>query len=241
MTPNDLANEAVRQMRVIEAVVGLFETGRADGGDPSAVAVLADGAGISYGIHQATDASGSLDAVLLEYVDRGGALADRIRPYLPRLADDVSAAQPTAGWVRDLSLILREAGDDPVMDLTQRTVFRRLYWTPMQEQALAMGLRLGLSWLALYDTAVQSGPGAIARMRMRFREVPPQRGGDERAWTKAYLAARLRWIGEFIGHSWEHTVLVRRTSYRAQALLDLVAAGAWDLPTPLRVWGRTIQ
>lgn len=228
------------QRQTIEDVVGLFETGRVGGGDPSAVAVLADGAGISYGVHQATDASDALDAVLLEYIDRGGRLAPQLAPYLPRIAADASAASPQAGWVQDLVAILQAAGQDPIMRAAQAAVFGRLYWDPMALQAESMGLRLPLSWLALYDTAVQSGPGAISRMRMRFREVPPARGGDERLWAAAYIRARARWLSEFVGSHWSHTLLVRRTVYRPMALDELATAGAWTLDRPLRVWGRTL-
>lgn len=237
------------QRATIEAVVALFETGNPAGGDPGTVAVLPDGAGVSYGVHQATDASDALDEVLVEYLTAASgafvsletrANADALRPYLARLARDESAADPYAPWVQDLATALRTAGRDPVMLAAQRTVFGRRYWAPVEHLALDLELRHPLSWLALYDTAVQSGPGAIARMRARFPELPPARGGDEEAWTTAYLGARLTWLAGFLGRTDAHTRAVRRTVYRPQAMLELVREGRWALSRPLRVWDRTI-
>ena len=53
----------VEDARRIKSIVSVFETGKAEG-DPAAVVVLPDGAGISYGLHQATDRAGSLDEIV---------------------------------------------------------------------------------------------------------------------------------------------------------------------------------
>ena len=54
-----------------EAIVRIFETGRPLG-DPAAVTVLNDGAGISYGVDQFTHRSGSLLQVAEAYLALGG-------------------------------------------------------------------------------------------------------------------------------------------------------------------------
>ena len=64
------------------AIVNIFETSRAFG-DPAAVAVLNDGAGVSYGINQFTHRSGALAAVVETYINSGGTvgrvvLSDRL-------------------------------------------------------------------------------------------------------------------------------------------------------------------
>ena len=56
------------------AIVNVFESGKAFG-DFSAVAVLNDGAGISYGFCQFTHRSGALAAVLEQYLKNGGQVA----------------------------------------------------------------------------------------------------------------------------------------------------------------------
>ncbi|HEX2640112.1 MAG TPA: hypothetical protein VHL50_06050, partial [Pyrinomonadaceae bacterium] len=59
------------------AVVSIFETSRPLG-DFGAVAVLPDGAGISYGFCQFTHRSGALVEVLAVYLRTGGAVAREI-------------------------------------------------------------------------------------------------------------------------------------------------------------------
>src|SRR5436190_10953063 len=53
------------------AIVNIFETGKPFG-EFAAVAVLNDGAGVSYGISQFTHRSGSLAAVVERYLKLGG-------------------------------------------------------------------------------------------------------------------------------------------------------------------------
>src|SRR5687768_2339517 len=67
------------------AVVNIFETSRPFG-SYGAVAVLNDGAGISYGISQFTHRSGALLDVVKRYLETGGTIArDRLEMRLPLL------------------------------------------------------------------------------------------------------------------------------------------------------------
>ena len=65
----------VKQTELIKAlaIVNIFETGKPYG-EFGAVAVLNDGAGISYGISQFTHRSGSLAAVVERYLELDGAV-----------------------------------------------------------------------------------------------------------------------------------------------------------------------
>lgn len=221
------------QKRACKAIVSIFETGKAQG-NPSACTILPDGAGISYGLHQATDASGSLDTILVEYIRRGGSMRAEawdvlmiVQANVSTQYRSISAASP--GVVRAVDM-LRQMGADPIMAEAQEAVFDRLYWQPAQDQAEAMGLVEPLSWAVCYDTAIHSGPSGIARIRARFPEVPPIRGGDERKWTAAYVRARRSWLTSRVG-------IVAQTVYRMDAFLSLIEAGRWDLTPPFRVCG----
>src|SRR5438093_13015784 len=67
------------------AIVHIFETSRPFG-DYAAVAVLNDGAGVSYGIDQFTHRSGSLLAVVEAYLANGGKIgAATLNSNLPTL------------------------------------------------------------------------------------------------------------------------------------------------------------
>ena len=58
-------NPTPAQKHVIDCVLSIFETGRVPtSASYSTCSILADGAGISYGKHQCTDKSGSLDLVV---------------------------------------------------------------------------------------------------------------------------------------------------------------------------------
>lgn len=224
------------QRHVIDCVLSIFETGRIPTEAAYATCtILADGAGISYGKHQATDRAGSLDAVVRLYIENEGRYATEFRAFLPLLASNASAKVPPKGpWGPDVTALvtaLRLAGADPVMQAAQDTVFDANYFTPALAEAERAGLTTALGVLALYDTCIHSGPGRIATHRAAFPEKAPVNGGNEHAWISAYLKTRRAWLAA------SPNELVRKTVYRPDALLALAAAGAWDLAMPLTVRG----
>lgn len=235
------------QRQTIDCVVSIFETGALP--SPAAYAtatVLADGAGISYGIHQATARAGSLTEVLREYERRGGFVApgdyatvrESTRYDCETLSADAQArgcTSPASAPVRELLRRLRGWGPLPEMQQAQDAAFDRLYWQPAELYGRNLGLRLPLSYLVLYDTSIHSGRSRIDSLRKTFPELPPNRGGSEMAWTVALLHARHRWLGS------SGSALVRSTRYRTASLLDLAQQGAWDLARPLTVRGVTIR
>lgn len=234
-TPGALSLE---EKRKAQDIVGVFETGKAGGGDPSTVTILPDGAGITYGKHQATDHRNTLDSIVLEYIGQGGVHAECLRGYLPYLARNSSVSEDPrhpSEEARGLMAVLAEAGKDIAMRRAQDAVFDRLYWDPMV--ALAKSLRLvePLTYAVLYDTTVHSGLGGIDTIRVRFREVPPSRGGEEHAWTRAYVEARRAWLAGFVGKSPAHTGAVRATVYRMDTFRELLRNENWGLNKPIRI------
>lgn len=228
------------QRRVIDAVVAINETGKLP--SPAAyatVTVLSDGAGISYGKHQSTDRSNSLDLVVKRYIALGGAEAVALSAYVPRLeANETAAVDPKKlpQWVLELMGVLAKAGGDPVMQRAQDEVFDENYWRPAETRCHDMGLVTALAHLALYDVAIHSGPGRIDTLRKVFAARPPATGGEETQWTMAFLKARADWLR---GHS---NPLVQKTVDRVVALQKLGEEGRWDLATPLKYrFGLTIQ
>lgn len=232
------------QRASINGVMSIFETGRLPSPDAYATAtVLPDGAGISYGIHQSTDKSDILDEIMAQYATAGGQFSAEIAAFLPDVQADFSttlgAGHPR---VQALLALLRRAGADPVMQTTQDNVFRRRLWEPTRTICQGAGLTHALSWLVVYDTVCQSGASRVATHRNDFPQLPPARGGDERAWTRAYIGTRLAWIRGFVSpRGAEHTKLVRSTDYRAMALDALADAGQWGLIPPFRVRGVTVR
>jgi chitosanase len=223
-----------RQRHTIDSILSIFETGKLPSASAYGTAtILEDGAGISYGKHQSTDRSGTLDAILLRYLSLDGRFSDDFRPFLPMLTSNESAKvdpnSPPAWCVELLDLLRRAGREDPLMHRAQDEVFDELYWVPAKRQSQEMALSLALSWCIVYDTCIQSGPAGVSRIRLRFREKPPAKGGDERAWAQAYLQARRSWLEA------HPNALVRQSVYRIDALEGVARSGNWDLVTPMKV------
>lgn len=227
------------QKHVIDCVLSIFETGRVPtAASYSTCAILADGAGISYGKHQCTDRAGSLDLVVKRYIELGGQHAEPMKAFLPHIAANASASEPPRGpWsaaTTSLVRLLKTAGADPVMQRAQDEVFDANYFAPALNHAKAIGLTTALGLLVVYDSCIHSGPGGVTNMRNLFPEPSPARGGDEKAWVLAYIRTRRNWLATH-----KMTVL-HNTVYRMDALKALADAGAWDLAVPLTVRGQRI-
>ncbi len=224
------------QKRVIDSVLSIFETGKIPiPSSYSTCTILADGAGISYGKHQSTDRSGSLDRVVRTYIRMGGRLSNELAAFLPALGSNVSARVPPKGsWgdeVTQLVRLLREAGSDPIMWSAQNEVFDEDYFQPALNHAVSAGVSTALGVLAIYDTCIHSGPGRVATHRAAFPEASPRNGGDEKAWVLAYLRTRKDWLLR------SKNSLVRKTVYRPDAMLQLATNDNWSLALPITVRG----
>lgn len=220
---------STKHQHTIYQILSVFETGKTEPAYGSAH-VLPDGAGITYGKHQSTDRSDSLDAILEEYAARGGIHATELEPYLPWLAENGTAKEDPENLsqrCKDLIAVLHRTGDDPIMHVVQDAVFEKLYWKPAYDQFKAMELTLPLSMLVCYDSTIHSGNTGISKIRKLFPESPPSNGGDEHQWVIAYLEARRKWL---LGIP--HAAF---TVYRIDAMIDMVKEGNWQLDTPLQI------
>lgn len=204
----------------MRAIVSVFETGKADG-DYSAVAVLADGAGISYGAHQATHRSGSLALVVAEYLK---AVPDSpIASYLPELKNKGDASVLSLSRNNTLKAALRQAGRSAEMKVAQNTIFDKKYMQPAISAAEGSGFKHPLTLAVIYDSKIQ---GSYDRVRDR---VPA--GLTEQAWAKRFIAERRSFLAN------NRKSIVRGTVYRPDALSKLAEAGNWNLDTPFTVRG----
>lgn len=229
-------NITASQKHAIDCIISIFETGRIP--TPAAYAtcaILADGAGISYGKHQSTDRAGSLDLVVKKYIELGGQHAAALAPHLPYFASNKSSTEPPKGpWSAETQTVvnlLKAAGMDPIMHHAQDAVFDLSYFQPAVNICAEAKLVTPLALAVVYDGLIHGGFQVV---RNRFAAVPPARGGDEKTWVKEYLKARRAWL---LASSNE---LLRRTVYRQDAFEAIIAADNWNLALPLTVRGVSI-
>lgn len=213
------------QKRTAQAIVNIFETGRALG-DYAQVTLLAGDSGqLTYGRSQTTLASGNLYLLINSYCQTSGAaMASALSPYLPRLeAKDSGLNQDMA-----FRSLLQSAGSDPVMEACQDSFFDRCYWAPAVKYAQSLSLDLSLSVCVVYDSVVH---GSWAAMRDRTLAGNPNPAADQKAWVTAYVATRRTWLAT------NSNALLQKCVYRMDSFKSLIGQGAWDLPLPLTVHG----
>lgn len=209
--------------RKIKTIVGVFETSSVT---PryGIVTLLRDGPKdakgakqlqITYGAHQTTETS-HLKELLTEYCNSFGKCSTAIRPYLSQIG---KYTLHQSGMFLQL---LRSAGDDPVMQELQEKFFEKRYWVPAYNFFTANKFTLPLSMAVVYDSYIHSG-GLPAFLRDDFPEVPPSKGGSEKAFINAYVNARDYWL--------EHhpDKILRNTDYRTDAWQEQVKNSNWHL------------
>lgn len=228
-------NITPQQKHTIDCVLSIFETGRIPTtASYSTCSILEDGAGISYGKHQCTDKSGSLDLVCKKYIELGGQQAEALKQYMNYLATNESSkfgskreTYPT--WLVSLINLLKSAGSDLIMQKVQDEVFDKVYWAPAVNHANNIGLKTPLGHLVVYDSTIHSGANGVTIIRNLFPQKSPANGGDEKEWIYAYINARRIWLSN------NSNALVKKTIYRMDALKVIADANNWELKTPMTV------
>lgn len=214
------------------AIVHIFETSKPFG-DYSAVAVLNDGAGVSYGTSQFTHRSGSLLKVLNrfhEICDQMGTgkllvgyeklLADRSTASILRLSSDERFKNG-----------LRAAGKRAEMMRAQQEIAFECYLKPALEACEGSDFVLPLSLAVIYDSI---NHGSYERIRDRVNVPVPGNGSIqpiefEKEWITRYVRKRDAWL--------ESVPRLAVTDYRTDFFLAQIARGNWDLKLPLNVHG----
>jgi chitosanase len=227
------------QRKVIDTILSINETGKIPSNKSySTVGVLADGAGISYGKHQGTDNSGSLDKIVKRYKKLSG--STKFDQYIPKLESNFSTKYTSRGnaseEVKNLVNLLEQTGSDPLMQRAQDEVFDEGYWRPIVEKAKKLGLKLPFSYLVFYDTCINAGCGRLEQLIDRVKITPPIRGGNEKEWIQGFLTARYDWLIRL------NTKFSKISAEkRVGALRKIANENNWFLQTPFQYRGFTIE
>jgi len=218
------------QKQAAQAIVNIFETGKALG-DYTRVTLLAGDPGhLTYGRSQTTLGSGNLFLLIKSYcAASNAAYAQPLKPFLQRLADvDLRLDRDAA-----FRALLTEAGSDPVMQDEQDQFFNRVYWDPAARAAQLFGFAEPLSTAVIYDSLIHGSWSAL-RDRTNGRHGVPKSCGEKK-WVAAYVGERRDWLAS------SSNALLRRTAYRMDAFAKLMAEDNWSLGIPLRVCGVSVD
>jgi len=225
-----------RDKRVIQRIINAFETSKAEGDYGMVTLLPNDPGGLTYGRSQTTLNSGNLELLLDSYLDKRLAVPEDAEFYVPAvlldtLMHDIHIKNQQLNQPNVLlHALLRRLGQDPIMKMCQDEFFDEAYWEPAYNKAVSIGLRYPLSYAVVYDGYVH---GFFEGIRKKFSERPPSNGGEEKAWTIAYVNARRNWL-----RSKSH---LAATVYRMDTFLSLIMTGNWELRTPFSAHGVQIN
>ena len=217
------------QKSAAQAIVNIFETGSIRGNYGDVTLLPGDSGQLTYGRSQTTLASGNLFLLIEDYCGRSdGALSKDFQPYLSKLqACDVSLNNDTA-----FRGLLKDAGNDPVMQDVQDAFFDRVYWDPAMRSADALGAQSALGAAIVYDSTVHGSWAHVRDLtRKQFGELK-QIG--EIQWMSDYVETRRQWLATY------PNPLLHKTVYRMDAFRAIINSGNWKLGLPLVVRGHTI-
>lgn len=223
-----------RTLKLADLILCIFETS-SKLPKYSTVATLRDGPGgvkqITWGYHQGTDASNTVDEILEEFVKivreksytYGPAidmaiLRDWVLDILPKFRSNNPTVMQRLANDNKVKVQLGVIGALPEGQEAQRTVFRRKYMMPAIAAVEGSGWVDPISLVTVLDGMTH---GSWARLR----DLTSPQLKVERNWIKAYLLRRNKWLRN------AHEPLPA-TACRSEALLKLMAEGNYNLTTP---------
>ncbi|MFZ0962880.1 MAG: peptidoglycan-binding protein [Terriglobia bacterium] len=214
------------QKKTAQAIVNIFETGSALGKYGNVTLLPGDTGHLTYGRSQTTLASGNLYLLIKAYCAAAGAqFAAQLNPYLqPLLARDT-----TLDTDMTLRGLLRQTGNDPVMQSVQDQFFDQNYWAPSVTDAANSGVSSALGTNVVYDSHIQGAWLTIRNITNTNHGLAGAMG--EQPWIAAYVSERRNWLAN------NANTLLHSTVYRMDAFLQLINDAKWNLPLPLTVRG----
>ncbi|HEV8591918.1 MAG TPA: chitosanase [Pyrinomonadaceae bacterium] len=214
------------------AIVRIFETGKADG-DYAAVAVLNDGAGVSFGINQFTHRSGALAKVVELYLENGGVVAGEVLTQrLPELNKPTLSSIESLANDEQFKKALKASAITSEMKAAQIRVAEKLYLRPATDECERLGFITPLALAVVFDS-ITHGSWEKLRDRVVAKPIPP---------VRPYItpAGELKWITEYVRRrdAWLSSIpRLAATRYRTRFFLNQIAIGNWELKLPMRVHG----
>lgn len=213
----------------MQAVLNVFETGKTELAYDG-IYIYEDGLNkrkqvtLSLGFTEDSwDDGGSLGSLLAIYIESRGRYANQLFGYIRKVGTGVL-------WKDESfkALLKQAAQNDLLFCECQDYTYKALYVHPARRKTEQLGLTLALSALVVEDSFLH---GSFDNVRTLFPEVPPSKGGDEKAWIKAYCIARREWWKNHTKNPWKGQD--GKGTYRMDCFLDCIARGNWELNLPI--------
>ncbi len=222
----------MQKKQLIQKIINVFETGQPEGKYDQLV-IYADGIEnskqITFGRCQTTEQANLLTLVEM-YVESEGAYCHDFIPYL-----DLIGNTPLHENKVFKNLLITAAQQDEIMRTTQDRFFDEVYWAPALAWCEHHKMVFNLSALVVYDSYIHSGRIPMF-LRKRFTELPPLKGGDEKAWIRAYVGTRHQWL------KYHSRPILRKTLYRTQTFINEIERDNWNLEqTPIIANGISVS
>ncbi len=216
--------------KAAQAIVNIFETGTPYG-DYSRVTLLPGDTGhLTYGRSQTTLASGNLYLLIKSYCSSTGAeFGDELSGFLQRLEEIDLSLDSDLRFRR----LLREAGNDPVMQEVQDGFFDRVYWNPAFRTAHSCGIKCELGVSVVYDSFIHGSWHRVKKLT--DQEAGPLEKIGETNWVAEYVLTRRNWLAT---HS---NPLLHKTVYRMESFRQIITTQNWTLELPFVVRGVMID
>jgi len=222
------------------AIVSVFETSKPFG-DFSAVAVLNDGAGVSYGLSQFTNRSGALAEVMERYLATGGSV-ERQTIELGLAAAKIE----TTKSINELAVngrfidALKAAAATSEMQAAQIEVAFARYLEPAVDECLRLNFAEPLSLAVIYDSMTH---GSWEKIRDRVLKGSHPLASSDAGAASAVLSREQNFIINYVTvrDAWLSSIpRLAATRYRTRFFLNQIKLGNWQMKLPVRVQGGSI-
>ncbi|MBP9838397.1 MAG: chitosanase [Proteobacteria bacterium] len=109
---------------------------------------------VSYGLHQATLASGSLEKIIKRYLKTSKTqTAIELEKYLPQIENKSSILRKD----KNFKTLLQKAAKESSMKMAQISEFTESYWKPVERKLQELNFHSRQAAAVFYDTKIQGG------------------------------------------------------------------------------------
>lgn len=149
---------------------------------------LSDDGIISYGLHQATLRSGSLEEIIKEYCSHSASTTSK---KLAQYSEQIKLKDPNLKNNRQFLALLTEAALENEMKTAQDKIFTKDYWQPSYKKAVELNLKSPIAAAIFYDTKIQGGlEQVISKTQTRLLN----KTYSEKEFLIAFLSERRKYL-----------------------------------------------